>query len=123
MPFVVRTIQPVLASIPSSLRDAASVLGASGWQVWREVEFPIISRAALVGAIFSFTISLGEFGATSFLARPDMPTLPIAISRYLSMPGELNYGQALAMSTLLLLVCALSVALLEQFKIPGNSEI
>ena len=122
MPFVVRTIQPVLASIPSSLRDAASVLGASGWQIWREVEFPIISRAALVGAIFSFTISLGEFGATSFLARPDMPTLPIAISRYLSMPGELNYGQALAMSTLLLLVCALSVALLEQFKIPGNSE-
>lgn len=123
MPFVVRTVQPVLASIPSSLKDAAAVLGASRWQVWREVELPIISRAALVGSLFSFTISLGEFGATSFLARPDRPTLPIAISRYLSMPGDLNYGQALAMATILMLVCALAIVLLERIKLPGNSEI
>ena len=123
MPFVVRTVQPVLASIPDSLRNAASVLGASRWQVWREVELPIIGRAVLVGAIFSFTISLGEFGATSFLARPDRPTLPIAIARYLSMPGDLNYGQALAMSTLLMLVCALSIFLLEHIHLPGISEI
>jgi thiamine transport system permease protein len=123
MPFVVRTVQPVLASIPDSLRNAAAVLGASRWQVWREVEFPIISRAALVGAIFSFTISLGEFGATSFLARPDRPTLPIAIARYLSLPGDLNYGQALAMSTLLMLVCAIAIFLLEHTHLPGISEI
>ena len=123
MPFVVRTVQPVLASIPDSLQSAASVLGASRWQVWREVELPIISRAALVGAIFSFTISLGEFGATSFLARPDRPTLPIAIARYLSMPGDLNYGQALAMSTLLMFVCALAIFLLGHIHLPGTSEI
>lgn len=123
MPFVVRTVQPVLASIPDSLQNAASVLGASRWQVWREVELPIISRAALVGAIFSFTISLGEFGATTFLVRPDRPTLPIAIARYLSMPGDLNYGQALAMSTLLMLVCALAIFLLEHIHLPGTSEI
>jgi thiamine transport system permease protein len=123
MPFVVRTVQPVLASIPQSLRDAASVLGASGRQVWREVELPIISRAALVGAIFSFTISLGEFGATSFLARPDRPTLPIAIARYLSQPGDLNYGQALAMSTLLMLVCTLAIFCLERIHLSGMSEI
>ena len=123
MPFVVRTVQPVLASIPNSLRDAAAVLGASAGQVWREVELPIISRAALVGSIFSFTISLGEFGATSFLARPDRPTLPIAIARYLSLPGDLNYGQALAMSSLLLLVCALAIFLLEHIHLPGVSEI
>jgi ABC-type Fe3+ transport system, permease component len=123
MPFVVRTVQPVLASIPDSLRNAAGVLGASRWQVWREVEFPLIGRAALVGAIFSFTISLGEFGATSFLARPDRPTLPIAIARYLSLPGDLNYGQALAMSTLLMLLCALSIFLLERIHLPGTNEI
>ncbi|MHC1739504.1 MAG: ABC transporter permease [Anaerolineaceae bacterium] len=123
MPFVVRAVQPVLASIPASLRDAASVLGASRWQVWREVELPIIGRAALVGAIFSFTISLGEFGATSFLAQPNRPTLPIAIARYLSMPGDLNYGQALAMSTLLMLVCALAIFALERIHLPGTSEI
>jgi len=73
LPFVVRTVQPVLASIPESYRQAASVLGATPWQVWWKVEAPIIRRSALVGAIFSFTISLGEFGATSFLARPDLP--------------------------------------------------
>jgi thiamine transport system permease protein len=123
MPFVVRTIQPVLASIPASLHDSAAVLGASHWQIWREVDLPIISRAALVAAIFSFTISLGEFGATSFLARPERPTLPIAISRYLAMPGDLNYGQALAMSTLLMVVCALAIFLLEHIKLPGISEI
>lgn len=114
MPFVVRTVQPALASIPASYRQAASVLGATPWQVWKRVEVPIISRSVLVGAIFSFTISLGEFGATSFLARPDLPTLPVAIFRYLSQPGAMNYGQAMAMSTLLLAVCGLSIALLER---------
>ena len=123
MPFVVRTVQPVLSSIPDSLRQVASTLGASRWQVWREVELPIISRSALVGAIFSFTISLGEFGATSFLARPETPTLPIAIYRYLSMPGDLNYGQALAMSTILLLICAMAIFLLERIQISGVNEI
>lgn len=123
LPFVVRTVQPVLASIPDSLRQAASVLGASQWNVWRKVELPIITRAAFVGAIFSFTISLGEFGATSFLARPEMPTLPVAIYRYLSMPGDLNYGQALAMSTILLCLCGLAIYLLEKIQPTGASEI
>jgi len=116
LPFVVRVLQPALASIPQSLRQAAAVLGASPWQVWREVDLPIVARAALVGAIFSFTISLGEFGATSFLARPEYPTLPVAIFRFLSQPGALNYGQALAMATLLLLVCGLNIFLLERVR-------
>ncbi len=120
LPFVVRTLQPALAAIPVSLRQAAAVLGASPWQVWREVDLPIVGRAALVSAIFSFTISLGEFGATSFLARPEYPTLPVAIYRFLSQPGALNYGQALAMATLLMLVCALSILALEQIRLPGG---
>lgn len=122
LPFVVRTLQPALASIPVSLRQAAAVLGAAPWQVWREVDLPIVARAALVSAIFSFTISLGEFGATSFLARPEYPTLPVAIFRFLSQPGALNYGQALAMATLLMLVCGLSILVLEQFRPAGESD-
>jgi thiamine transport system permease protein len=119
MPMVVRTLQPALASIPPSLAQAAAVMGASPWRVWAEVELPIISRSMMVGAIFAFTVSLGEFGATSFLARPEYPTLPVAIYRYLSQPGALNYGQALAMATLLMAVCALSIALLERLRLPG----
>ncbi len=122
LPFVVRTLQPALASIPDRLRQAAAVLGASPWQVWREVDLPIVARAVLVSAIFAFTISLGEFGATTFLARPEYPTMPVAIYRFISQPGALNYGQALAMATLLMLVCALSILLLERLRLPSASD-
>ncbi|MEN4010455.1 MAG: iron ABC transporter permease [Bellilinea sp.] len=118
LPFVVRTLTPTLLSIPLGLRQAAAVLGASPLRVWLEIDLPIIARAALVAAVFSFTISLGEFGATSFLARPEFPTLPVAIFRFIGQPGGLNYGQALAMSTLLLAVCALGIALIERIRLP-----
>ncbi len=116
LPFVVRTIHPALASIPLSLKHAASVLGASPFVVWREVILPIIWRAGLVGGLFAFTISLGEFGATSFLSRPEYPTMPIAISRFLSLPGALNYGQAMAMATILMMICAACLLLIEQLE-------
>ncbi len=121
-PFVLRSVAPILASIPHNLMDAGSVLGASPWRVWWNVEAPIVSRAALVGGLYAFAISLGEFGATSFLARPDLPTLPVAIYRFLSQPGETNYGQALAMATLLLILCSLAMALIERIPLAGNRE-
>lgn len=116
LPFVVRTLQPALASIPRSLRDAATVLGASPWRVWWHVDLPIVGRAVLVGAVFAFTVSMGEFGATALLARPEAPTLPVAIYRFLSQPGAMNYGQAMAMSTLLMAVCALGMLVLERLQ-------
>lgn len=114
LPFVVRTLQPALASIPDTLRQAAAILGASPWKVWFKVEFPLISRAMVVAALFSFAISLGEFGATAFLSRPDIPTLPVAIFRFLGQPGAMNYGQAMAMATILMLVCALVMFLVDK---------
>lgn len=122
LPFVVRTIQPALFSIPQNLRQAAAVLGATPLRVWWEVDVPIISRAVLVAAVFSFTISLGEFGATSFLARPENPTIPIAIYRFIGQPGALNYGQALAMSTLLMVICGLGILVIERLRLPGTAE-
>lgn len=120
LPFVVRSLLPALRSIPQSLRQAATALGASPLRVFREVDLPILMRAILVGIVFSFTISLGEFGASSFLTTPDNPTIPIAIYRYISQPGALNYGQALAMSTLLMLVCAAGIWVLEKIRLPGE---
>jgi thiamine transport system permease protein len=67
-----------------------------------------------VAALFSFAISLGEFGATAFLSRPDLPTLPVAIFRFLGQPGAMNYGQAMAMATILMLVCALAMFLVDK---------
>ena len=120
LPFVVRTLAPALQSIPYSLRNAARVLGASPARVWLEVDLPLLAPSILVGTIFALTISLGEFGATTFLARPQYPTLPVAIFRYISQPGALNYGQALAMSTILMVVCALGILIIERFRLPGK---
>jgi thiamine transport system permease protein len=116
LPFVVRTLTPTLNNISPSLRNAARVLGASPLRVWLEVDLPLLTPAILVSAIFALTISLGEFGASTFLARPAYPTLPVAIFRYISQPGALNYGQALAMSTLLMAVCASGILLIERLQ-------
>jgi thiamine transport system permease protein len=117
MPFVVRSILPAIRSLPDELRKSAAMLGASPLQTWLRVDMPILSRAVLTGGIYAFTISIGEFGATTFLARPEVPTIPIAIYRYLAQPGELNYGQALAMSTILLVVCAVGVRVMEKVRV------
>src|SRR4029453_7517974 len=84
VPFVVRILVPVLRSIDDRLREAAAVLGAPPVRVWREIDVPIIRRGLLVAAGFAFAISLGELGARFFIVRPDRPTMPVAIYRYLS---------------------------------------
>ena len=122
LPFVVRSVLPALRSINPRLREAAALLGASPWRVWREVDLPIVARAVLVGAVFAFTISMGEFGATSLIARPERPTMPIAIYRFLGRPGAANYGQALAMSTLLMAVCTLGFLAIERFRVGEVGE-
>jgi len=122
LPFVVRSVLPALQSIQPQLRQSASLLGASPWQVWREIDLPIVARAVLVGAVFAFTVSMGEFGATSLIARPELPTMPIAIYRFLGRPGTSNYGQALAMSCLLMGVCTLGFLVIERFRVGEIGE-
>ncbi|MGA2490186.1 MAG: iron ABC transporter permease [Anaerolineales bacterium] len=122
LPFVIRSLQPALASIPERLRQAAAVLGASPPRVWFIVDWPIVSRATLSAAVFAFTISLGEFGASSLVVRPEYPTLPIAIARFLSQPGGLNYGQAMAMATILMVVCGMGIMFIEKLRLPGARE-
>ncbi len=122
LPFVIRSLQPALASIPQRYREAAAMLGASPFWVWWTVDFPIISRATLAAATFAFTVSLGEFGATSLLARPEYPTIPTAIYRFLSQPGGLNYGQAMAMATILMVLTTISILLIERVRVAGAGE-
>ncbi|MFE6688393.1 ABC transporter permease [Streptomyces sp. NPDC057743] len=117
VPFVVRTMLPVLRAVDGRLREAAAVLGASPWRVWREVDLPMVRRAVLIAAGFAFAVSLGEFGATVFIARPDQPTLPVAVARLLGRAGEFNYGQAMALSTMLMVVCAGALLALERIRL------
>jgi thiamine transport system permease protein len=114
IPFVVRAMVPVLRSIDPRVRDAAATLGASPARVWREVDLPVVARALTVAAGFAAAVSLGEFGATVFIARPDTPTIPVAIYRLLGRPGSANFGQAMALSTLLMLVTAVVALAVER---------
>jgi thiamine transport system permease protein len=121
-PFVVRSLIPALRSIRPRLRQAAAVLGASPSQVARRIDLPLVGRAVLVAGTFAFTISLGEFGATALIYRPEYPTVPMAIYRFISRPGDLNYGQGLALSTILMLVCAGGMLAIERLRIADVGE-
>ena len=122
IPFVIRTATPVLRSVRARLFEAASVLGASPRQAFRAVELPIVARAALVGAGFAFAVSLGEFGATAFLARPNQPTITTAIFRLLGQPGAATFGQAMALSTVLMVLTTVVIMAIDRFRVAGLGE-
>jgi thiamine transport system permease protein len=121
-PFVVRSLLPALRGLNPHWREAAGILGASPLRVMREIDLPIVGRALLVGAVFAFTVSIGEFGATLLITRPTFPTMPIVIYRLLGAQGALNQGQGLAMSTLLMIVSAAGFLLIERFRVGEIGE-
>lgn len=110
VPFVVRAALPVIRAVPAAHVDAACMLGASPWRAWREVVVRRTRRPILVGAGLSAAISLGEFGATTFLTRAGRETMPIAISRLLARAGDVPRAQGFALATVLLLVTAAVIA-------------
>ncbi|MFZ9603812.1 MAG: ABC transporter permease [Ilumatobacteraceae bacterium] len=115
LPLVMRIISPVLQAIPDSLRQASSVLGASPCQTWLNIDFKIIRRAAISAAAISATVSIGEFGASSFLARRGAETLPVMISRLLSRPGDSLQSQAFALATLLVMFSLAMIFVVDSF--------
>jgi len=124
LPFVIRIIQPVIHSIPENLHEAAMTLGVPEKKLWRYLDLPLIKKSLATAAIYAFAISLGEFGATTFLTRPEYPTLPIAIYRYLNLPGGENYGRAMAMAAILLIICGSGFFIIEhlQIKVKGENQ-
>ncbi len=112
VPFVVRAMLPVVRAIPDDLRHAAATLGASPLQVWARVELPLAARGLVTATAFALAVSLGEFGATSFLTRRGHETLPIAISRLLGRTGDILQAQAYALAVILLVVTAVLAAAL-----------
>ncbi len=117
LPLVVRTLAPALRSIDPRQRQAAASLGAPPWRVLLTVDLPVAWRPLLAATGFAFAVSLGEFGATSFLARPDRPTLPVLIYQLVSRPGETNYGTALAASVVLGAVTIAVMSVVERLRL------
>lgn len=122
LPFVIRSILPSLRAIPPSLREAASVLGAKPLDRLLTIDLPLVGRGVVVGATFAFTVSMGEFGASLFVAQRESVTIPVVIYRLLGDPGIASYRQSLAMSVILMLVCACGFILIERLRVAGVGE-
>lgn len=120
VPFVVRAVAPAFRAVDPRLRQAAAILGARPWRAWRDVDLALAGRAIFVAAGFAFAVSLGEFGATSVLARADTPTVTVTIERLLAgRGGAAAFGQAAAMSVVLLVLTSAAVLLTDRGRV-GN---
>lgn len=117
VPLVVRTLLPVLRSVGTRMREAAATLGAAPWRVILTIDLGVAGRAALAATGLAFTVALGEFGATTFLSRPDAATLPVVIYRLIGLPGGDNAGMATAASVILAAVTVAVVALVERLRV------
>lgn len=117
LPLVVRTLAPVLSSIDPRQREAAASLGATPWRVLAVVDLAVGWRPLLAATGFAFAVSLGEFGATSFLARDDNPTLPVVIYRLIGHPGAENLGMATAASVLLVAATTAVMLAVERLRV------
>ena len=118
LPLVVRLVVPALRSIDQRQRESATTLGAGPLRVLSTVDLPLVWRSVVAAAGFAFAVSLGEFGATSFLARPDTPTLPVLIYQLVSRPGADNAGMALAASVVLGALTTVVIAAVERLRAP-----
>jgi thiamine transport system permease protein len=123
LPLVVRVLVPVLSGIDDRLRQAAATLGASPARALLVVDLPVVLKPLLAAAGFAFAVSLGEFGATSFLVRDDRPTLPVVIFRLIGHPGDLNYGMALAGSVVLGATTATVMLVVERLRVPSVGSL
>jgi thiamine transport system permease protein len=119
VPFVVRTVLPVLRSIDPRLHEAAATLGASPARAWREVTVPYLRRPVVMATGLAAAISLGEFGATSFLSRSGSETMPIAIQSLLGRAGAVPQAQGYALATIL---AAATIAVVIAIDVTGEQR-
>jgi thiamine transport system permease protein len=116
LPLVVRIVLPVVRQIPRGLQSVASTLGATPLQTWLTVDRPLISRAIGASAALAFAVSIGEFGATSFLTRRGSETLPVTISRLLTRPGDTLRMQAYALCVIIVVISMIAIFLIDMFR-------
>jgi sulfate transport system permease protein len=104
LPFVVRTVQPVLEDAEKELEEAATCLGATRWQTFRYVIFPTIAPALLTGFAMAFARAIGEYGSVIFIAG-NMPMIseitPLIIIGKLE---QYDYAGATAVAVVLLVI-------------------
>ncbi len=104
LPFVVRTVQPVLADIEAELEEAAASLGASRWQSFKAVIFPAVLPAIITGFALAFARAIGEYGSVIFIAG-NMPLISeIAPLLIVTQLEQYNYEGAAAIAAVMLVI-------------------
>lgn len=119
VPLVVALAAPVLRAADPRRMLVASTLGASPHRAWWTAYGSIIRVVMLAAGGLAGAVSLGEFGAASFLARPDSPTVPIQISKLLSRPGEQAYATAAVLSVILVVATLVLMLVVDRM----NSKV
>jgi thiamine transport system permease protein len=114
LPMVIRLIYPALVSLGKEPSEQAQLDGATSWQTWTYIEARMIRGVLLTAIGFAAIISIGEFGASSFLANGSQATIPTLLYRLIARPGEQNYGMAMAVSAILIMLSALVVSLVSR---------
>jgi sulfate transport system permease protein len=103
LPFVVRTVQPVLADLEAELEEVAATLGASRWQIFTRVILPAIGPALLTGFALAFARAVGEYGSVIFIAG-NLPNISeIAPLLIVIRLEEFKYADATAIAVVMLL--------------------
>jgi thiamine transport system permease protein len=116
LPLVVRTTLPVVRAVPVGLREVAATMGANRWHRFRSIDWPLTQRAAATAGALSFAVSLGEFGATSFITRRTSETLPVLISRLLSRTGDTVQAHAYALSTIFVISSIIGIYIADTMR-------
>jgi sulfate/thiosulfate transport system permease protein len=104
LPFVVRTLQPVLEGIEPEAEEASASLGANRWQTFRRVILPALYPALLTGFALSFARSIGEYGSVVFISGNMPYQTEIAPLLIVARLEEFAYAQATAIAAVLLLI-------------------
>jgi sulfate/thiosulfate transport system permease protein len=102
LPFVVRTVQPVLEDIDTELEEAAASLGAARWQTFRHVVFPILTPALLTGFALAFARAVGEYGSVIFIAGNIPMVSEITPLMIITKLEQFDYAGATAIATVML---------------------
>jgi len=110
LPFVVRTVQPILEDVEKELEEAATCLGATRWQTFSRVIFPAIAPALLTGFAMAFARAIGEYGSVIFIAG-NMPMVS-EITPLIIISKLEQYDYAGATAVALVMLCAAFVMLL-----------
>jgi sulfate/thiosulfate transport system permease protein len=104
LPFVVRTVQPILEELEPELEEAAAILGATRWQTITRVLFPVLLPAMLTGFSLAFARAIGEYGSVVFIAGNKQYETEITPLLILSQLEEHNYPAATALALVMLVV-------------------